>query len=120
MISWFSFLDFTKTVKIGNNYRSLFRKEQRSIPKRERLLPVFHSQNTLASSVACALGVAATFIHLMMTSKACDCDTPAYARRVWFAFGECVKQAKNEILGECLYYVRLQRDFYDETWRGDW
>jgi len=56
----------------------------------------------------------------MMTSKACDCDTPAYARRVWFAFGECVKQAKNEILGECLYYVRLQRDFYDETWRGDW
>jgi len=95
VISWFSFLDFTKTVKIGNNYRSLFSKEQRSIPKRERVLPVFHCQNTLASSVACALGVAATFIHLMMmTSKACDCDTPAYARSVWFASGECVKQAE--------------------------
>jgi len=60
---------------INQSIPSLFSKQQRNV----RLPPVFHHRNKLASSVACTLGVAATFIHLMMmTSKACDSDTSDY------------------------------------------
>jgi len=41
-----------------------------------------------------------------MTSMAYDCDTPAYTGVWWFAPGECVEQAKNEIPGKCVIYVQ--------------
>ena len=65
----------TKTSKV---YFSESRETYMNTRTNSPRFPRFHHRNTLASSVASTLGVAAIFIHLMMTSTAYDCDTSDY------------------------------------------